>query len=165
MRFASPEEMTSAAVLAVDAWHRPRSAGGWPARDAFRPEDLPAAVLGNLALVDVETRPFRVLYRVVGAALCQSIGRQVRMDYLDTLGLPQEAELAALYRRALQAPTPLFLKGQQSIDGHSLRYEGACFPLGGADDPIRRFVIVEDFLDIQSWREVLRRRHYRFEND
>lgn len=164
MRFGPAEHMTSTAVLAVNAWYGACEGGGWPARDAFRPESLPAAVLGNLGLVDVETQPFRVLYRVVGELLCESVGRQVRMTYLDALGLPQEAELAALYRRALAAPGPLFLRGDQHIDGHPLRYEGACFPLGRPDDEIRRFVLVEDFLDTESWRAILRRRRYHMED-
>ena len=165
MRFGPPTIMTSPAVLAVNGWYASPDHGGWPARDSFRPENLPAAILGNLGMVDVETDPFRVFYRVVGGRLCEAIGREVRMAYLDTLGLPQEADLAALYRRALGAPGPLFLKGDQRVEDQTLRYEGACFQLGVPEDPVQRFVIVEDYLDNRSWREALRRRHYRPEND
>lgn len=164
MRFAPAGDMASAAVRGVNAWYEGRADEAWPGRDAFLPEDLSPALLRNLCLVDVETRPFRVLYRVVGAALCESVGRHVHMAYLDTLGLPQETQLAALYRRALEAPGPLFLKGEQAIDGLAVRYEGACFPLGRPEDETRRFVVVEDFLDVDSRRSALRRRHYHVED-
>lgn len=163
MRLATAQDMTSDGIVAVAAWHDAASGAGWPARDAFRPEDLPAGVLPRLGLVDVETAPLRVFYRVLGEDICASIGRSIRMAYLDELGLPQEPELLALYGRALSAPGPLFVKGMQELEGHALNYEGACFPLGAPTDPVRRFVIVEDFLDTQTWREALRRRHYRLD--
>ena len=47
------------------------------------------------------------------------------MAFLDTLGLPQEAELSVLFRGALEATGPLFLKGEQQVDGQTFRHEGA----------------------------------------
>ncbi len=165
MRLVSAPEMTSDSVAAVVSWYEAEGAGGWPSRESFRPEDLPARILPQIGLVDVETDPLRVFYRVLGEDICASIGRTIRMAYLDGLGLPQEAELLALYGRALDSPGPLFVKGKQRIEGDDLNYEGACFPLGAPPDPVRRFVIVEDFLDTQTWRETLRRRHYRLDGE
>lgn len=170
MRFVSVEEMRSEVCRALWRWYTSESgdwqAGqGWPPRDSFRPEDLPGRVLPHLGVVDVERDPFRVYYRLVGSAIASSLGRRDIQGYLDELGLPQEAELAELYRRTVEANGPLFLSGVQRLDGEEFTYEGGALPLGAPDDPVRRFIIFEDYMQTETWRGAVRGRHYRPEPD
>jgi hypothetical protein len=137
----------------------------WPPRRAFRPEDLPARVLPHLGVVDVEREPLRVYYRLIGSAIAESLGRSHLQGYLDEMALPQEAELLELYRYTLQVDRPLFLTGEQTIDGQEFTYEGGALPLGAADDEVRRFIIFEDYLKTEAWRSALQRRHYRPDKD
>jgi hypothetical protein len=167
MRFVPVEAMRSRVCDALWRWYE--NAGGshdsWPPRSAFRPEDLPGRVLPHLGVVDVERDPFRVYYRLLGSAIADSLGRTNLRGYLDEMGLPQEAEVAELYRYALQANRPLFLAGDQVIDGQAFTYEGGALPLGAPDDPRRRFIIFEDYLNSEAWRSALRRRRYRPDED
>ncbi|GAB4392955.1 MAG: hypothetical protein Tsb0032_10540 [Kiloniellaceae bacterium] len=163
MEFVSVDQLRSKACHALWDWYQARRGDDehWPPRDSFRPEDMPAKVLPHLGVVDVERQPFRVCYRLIGSAIAESLGRSSIKGYLDTLGLPQEEELESLYREAISADHPLFLAGEQEIDGEAFIYEGGALPLGDRDDSVRRFIIFEDFLRTDAWRSALRRRHYR----
>ena len=162
MKFVPVDALRTEACRALWQWYFSQSHGEevWPPRDSFRPEDMPARVLPHLGVVDVERAPFRVLYRLVGSHIAESLGRSLIQGYLDTLGLPQEEELNALYRFALQANRPLFLAGDQVVDGQAFTYEGGALPLGMPEDPVRRFLIFEDYLQTDTWRSALRQRRY-----
>jgi hypothetical protein len=116
-------------------------------------------------VVDVERDPFRVYYRLAGSAIASSLGRRDIQGYLDELGLPQEAELTELYRRTVEADGPAFLSGVQRLDGEEFTYEGGALPLGAPDDPVRRFIIFEDYMQTETWRGAVRGRHYRPDPD
>lgn len=164
MHFVAAESLRSDVGRALWQWYCSHG-GGWPSRQAFRPEEMPARYLPRLGLVDVERDPFRVYYRLVGSTIAASFGRQHIQGYLDTLGLKQEAELTALYRRTLAAGGPLFLSGVQCVDDKEFVYEGGALPLGAPDDAVRRFLIFEDYLGSDAWQSVLRHRHYRPDED
>lgn len=167
MRFVPVESLRSGACHALWRWYVQEGGGNdrWPARDSFRPEDLPGRVLPHLGVVDVEREPFRVYYRLLGSVIAESLAPGKRQGYLEELGLPQEAELMELYRTTLQANRPLFLAGEQTIDGQTFTYEGGALPLGTPDDPVRRFIIFEDYLETEAWRGALRQRRYRVDDD
>lgn len=137
----------------------------WPARDSFRPEDLPARILPHLGVVDVERDPFRVYYRLIGSSIAASLGRSHIQGYLDEMDLPQGDDLMALYRHTLEVNRPVFLSGAQQIDGQEFTYEGGALPLGAPADPVRRYIIFEDYLQTDAWRSALRQRRYRPETD
>lgn len=166
MKFIAVDSILSEVGRALWQWYSAETKGGvWPAKDAFRPEALPARVLPNLGVVDVEREPFRVCYRLVGSVIAQSLGRQHVQGYLDALALPQEEELLALYRHTVAENRPLFLSGQQQIDGQVFTYEGGALPLGAPADAVRRFIIFEGFPDTEAWRGAVRLRRYRPNTD
>lgn len=166
MKFVPVEEMRSPVCQALWRWYTAQEVeSGWPPKDAFRPEDLPARALPHIGVVDVEREPFRVFYRLVGSAIAESLGRQNIQGYLDTLGVPQEAELTELYRHTVTVNRPVFLAGMQQIDGETFHYEGGAVPLGAPDDAVRRFIIFEDYLNTDTWRGALRRRSYKRDPD
>lgn len=162
MKFVSVEQLRSAVGHALWQWYAAHKRGAaWPPKEAFLPEYLPARALPHVGLVDVERAPFRVYYRLVGTAIAESFGRSSMQGYLDTLNLPQAEELDTLYRHFLSANRPLFLAGVQRIDGQAFAYEGGALPLGDPQDPVRRFLIFEDYLNSEAWRAALRGRRYR----
>lgn len=165
MQSVTADSLHSPHLRALVAWYESaRTGDGWPPRAAFRPESLAPATLPHLGLVEVEPQPFRVLYRVLGAALTASMGeRVVRMRYLDELDWPQRDELEALWRHAYAAAAPQYLRGTQSVDGISFDFESCALPIGSPDDPARRYVVGEDYLDTEAWHRAVARRRYRFE--
>lgn len=171
MKFVSVHALRSEICRSLWRWYvaqAPEAAsepGVWPARDSFRPEDLPAQILPHLGVVDVEREPLRIYYRLVGSSIAASLGRSHIQGYLDELDLPQADDVMALYRHALEANRPVFLAGVQMIDNQEFTYEGGALPLGEAEDAVRRFIIFEDYLQTEAWRTALRRRSYRSEPD
>jgi len=162
MREVSVDALQTAIGRALWQWYLSQgNEQQWPPLGSFRPEDMPARVLPHLGVVDVEQAPFRVYYRLVGSVIAESLGHRHIQGYLDTLGLEQEADLIELYRYTVAANRPLFMTGQQVVDDQEFTYEGGALPLGTPQDPVRRFIIFEDFLHTESWRSAVRRRSYR----
>lgn len=160
MQVVTANAIESETLRLVIEWYRDRlPAKGWPSVKAFKPETMPVRALPHIGRVDVELEPFRVFYRGLGAALCDSVGREVSRMYLDELGLEQAAELTEWFRAAVKAPGPIYVRGTQSVNGHSFVYEGMSLPLGDPGTDPRAFVIGEDFLQSDSWQAVRRRRY------
>ncbi|MEX2631040.1 MAG: hypothetical protein WD341_13980 [Tistlia sp.] len=155
VRRVEPGALESPHLRALVAWYEDaRGAdGGWPPRDAFRPEALPPATLPHVGMVEIEPEPFRVLYRVLGSALTALIGGQaVSLRYLDELDWPQRAYFETTWRDAYAQPTPLFLRGLQTIREISFDFEFCALPIGTPTDSRRRYIIGEDYLDLEAWR-------------
>ncbi len=163
MEFVTPESLESPHLRALSRWYaKARQGEAWPPRDAFRPELLPPATLTHIGLVEVEPEPFRVLYRVLGETLTEGFGEtSVRMRYLDETDWPQRADLEALWRRAYAEARPTWLRGSQTIGGVAVVYEGCALPVGEPAQPTRRYVIGEDYLNTEAWRQAVARRGYR----
>lgn len=162
MNLVAAQSLRSEVGLALWQWYVGHSSdGGWPSRQAFRPEDLPARFLPRLGVVDVEVEPSRVYFRIIGSAIAESVGRRHLQGYLDTLGLAQEEELAGLYRRAVAAEGPIFVAAVQPVGDEEVVFEGGALPFGAPDDPVRRFVIFEDYFGSAAWEPALRYRRYR----
>ena len=161
MEIVDRASFRSTRLIALIDWYAARStADAWPPRSAFRPETMQPGVLPHVARVDVELAPFRVFYRAVGSVINESIGFELSGKYLDTLDIPQAADLAYWYRFALDSPGPVLVRGEQTVDGEAFIYEGCCLPFGTATDDPRAFVVGEDFLNTQTWRTAVRRRRY-----
>lgn len=162
MEFVEADALASAKLQDLVGWYRARCGddGAWPARDAFRPETLPPAVLPHIGRVDVESAPFRIYYRAIGSVIADSIGTDISGCYLDETGIPQAADVTEWYRLAVAAPGGVFVRGEQTVEGQAFVYEGCCLPLGEPADEPRAFVIGEDFLNTEAWRSALHRRRY-----
>lgn len=163
MQIVSPDSLESPHVLAIARWYRgARQGTDWPPRAAFRPEALPPATLPHIGLVDVEPEPFRVFYRVLGESITVGLGgSSVRMRYLDELDWPQRDDLIALWRQTYEEAGPHFLRGTQTIGSHSFVFESCALPLGESSDAVRRYLVCEDYLDTEAWRQAVAQRRYR----
>ena len=160
-RLVEADAIQSGPLRQVIRWYRgASSAGDWPPISAFRPEALPPTALPHVGRVDVELKPFRVFYRALGGAICQSVGMEISRQYLDELDFPQKAELEQWFRTAVAAPGPLFVRSPQTVEGEHFIYEGMGLPLGRRTDDPRAFLIAEDFLEISTWRLSVQRRRY-----
>lgn len=165
MQFVAPDKLRSPHIRVLAAWYEAARPGdGWPPRDAFRPESLPPATLPHLGMVDIEPDPFRVFYRVLGSVVTDSFGGgAVQMRYLDELDWPQQADLEAIWRRTHAEAGPRYLQGSQRIEGIAIFFEACALPLGALSDPVRRYVIAEDYLDGRAWRQAIAKRGYRLD--
>jgi PAS domain-containing protein len=64
-------------------WQSIRPAeGGLPGRQHFDPVDIPS-LLPGIWLLDVQHRPLRLRYRLVGTGIVQALGREVTGMWLD----------------------------------------------------------------------------------
>ena len=121
-----------------------------PSRADIDPADIPH-LLPAIALVDIETEPFRVRYRVVGTRLVQDMGHDFTGFYLDELRFDKPDELLAVYRRAAEDKAPAFRSGTwRRPDGAFWGLETAILPL--SDDGVRvtQCLAIEDFTNLRG---------------
>lgn len=144
----------------VDWYDGAKSADKGPSRSDFRPHKFSPAVIPCLFKVQVTRQPFRVLFRAVGERVEESFGFPMTGKYLDEVNIPQRNELLDWYRALLDRSSPIYSKSISTYEGQKLRYEGALFPLGAADDETRFFVGIEHFTDTPSWNSGVRNRSY-----
>ncbi|HVJ42299.1 MAG TPA: PAS domain-containing protein [Dongiaceae bacterium] len=119
-----------------------------------RTEIDPAAIkpiLPFILLGDIETDPFRVLFRLVGTAVADFSRHDFTGQYLDELGYSDRdsIEWADCYR---------YIHGQHVgvvgvnelhlTDGTHTSYEFAILPLLRGDDPAGSFIAIEAYEDL-----------------
>jgi len=94
-------------------------AGGLPGRQHFDPVDVPE-LLPGIWLLDVQHRPFRLRYRLVGTGIVEAVGREVTGQWLDQAHphLRNDATFFERYRRAAEQKRPEWRKGKPRIWAH-----------------------------------------------
>jgi len=94
-------------------------AGGVPGRQHFDPVDVPE-LLPGIWLLDVQHRPFRLRYRLVGTGIVEAVGREVTGQWLDQAHphLRNDATFFERYRRAAEQKRPEWRKGKPRIWAH-----------------------------------------------
>jgi hypothetical protein len=162
MKLAPFDQMRSKRIASLyQIWNAERGSAAWPDKARLVPERLGAALLPWCAMIDIHRRPFRVYYRVAGSALTESLGFEASRRFLDEITEFAERDaLANWFRLVLLCQEPLFITDRQEIFGMTLEYEGCCLPLGPSNDAVLSCVVMEDFLNVESWRPFLAKRRY-----
>ena len=156
------DDIKSPRIRELVEWYDalPREGEQWPTPESFKPQTIPPKTLPHIGKVTVETNPFRVFYRAVGTTICESLGMNVSGKYLDETGLPQTRDLEDIYRFLIRHNDYFFIKSQQTVMGQEFDYEGCALPFGNKNEELRTFVIAEDYLPEEIWKEALRKRSY-----
>ncbi len=149
MYLTSPRHLPSIAEL-HQYWLSLRAGRPMPRRADIDPADIPH-LLPAIALVDIETAPFRVRYRLVGTRLVQDMGHDFTGFYLDELRFDKPDELLALYRRAVDEKAPAFRSGTwRRPDGVVWGLETAALPLSEDGARVTQCLAIEDFNDMRD---------------
>ena len=135
-------------------WQRLQSAGK-PTRGSLDPLEM-KPYLANLLTGNVETAPFRVLYKLVGTTVAEFSQCDFSNSYLDKLDYNgrDDVDWEACYRMLHETRSPVF--GECSLLRAAGRviasYEYAILPLWRDDDPAGSFVAIEVYDGIDSHR-------------
>ena len=157
--FAPRERIRSRVIAGVErVWTSLCKDGRFPTRGdidpvAFKPW------LPYLSLVDIETDPFRIRYRLVGTEAVRFAGEDFSGKWLDQTdwGAPYVRANAAIYRRLHHLRAPVF--GFSVVDWHGRSdhlFEWALFPLIDAEGHIAHSFSVDDFSSIAPRTHLLR---------
>jgi len=88
-------------------WHQKRGKRVMPARADIEPAEL-KALLPNIFMVDVEYAPFRLRYRLVGSALVDVLGQDIKGKYLDEMPLLFRTFAAGAYEEVVRVRVPCY---------------------------------------------------------
>ncbi|HJT07881.1 MAG TPA: PAS domain-containing protein [Stellaceae bacterium] len=100
-------------------WLSIHPAEGLPGRQHFDPVDVPD-LLPGIWLLDVQHKPFRLRYRLVGTAIVEAVGREVTGRWLDEAH-PHLGSVAGFfdrYRHAVEQKQPEWRRGKPRIWVH-----------------------------------------------
>jgi len=149
MYIASPRHLPSIKQL-HDYWTLCRGSRAMPRRADIDPADIPL-LLPNVFLVDIESAPFRVRYRVVGTNAVEWQGRDFTGHYLDEMRFNKPDELLALYRRAAEEKVATFRSSTwQMPNGVTRAVETAVLPLSEDGEHVTQCLAIEDFQDFRD---------------
>ena len=143
-----------ASIQALFAYWRDSCRDGLPPR---RTEVDPAAIkkiLPFILLGDIETAPFRVLFRLVGTAVAEFSRHDFSGKYLDELGYEtrDSTEWADCYRYIRAHHVGVIGVNRLSLaDGTHTSYEFAVLPLLRGDDPAGSFIAIEAYEDLSQF--------------
>jgi len=122
------------------------------ARVPFRRTDIdPAAIVECLPFVilgDIEARPFRVRFRLVGTSVVEFSRLDFSGRYLDELhyGARDSVDWSVCYRHVHEERAPVIGNNQISFtDGKVDIYEFCILPLWRDDDPAGSFIAAEAY--------------------
>jgi hypothetical protein len=153
--FERPEQARFAKTRALFGYWQGLQGGGRPTRTSLDPIDM-KSYLSNLLTGNVETEPFRVLYKLVGTTVAEYSQCDFSNSYLDKLDYSgrDDVDWEACYRMLHATRRPVF--GECSLLGTASRviasYEYAILPLWRGDDPAGSFVAIEVYDGIDSHR-------------
>lgn len=142
-------------------WNDLRGPRNFPLRGELEPFAI-AFCLGHVALVDLETSPFRPRYRLVGTRLVELWGQELRGKYVDEVyHWPLRKEVVRAYRQVHETASPLYHERVFDLGFRKLGYFRLMLPFAseaGQDHPdIVCLAIYPSQPDIRraaDWREL-----------
>lgn len=159
--WTDPTQSKSKLVRAMHVWWC--SKGGpdrIPDRSQVDPFEL-TALLPNVLISEVERKPFRIKYRLVGTVVSEVTGMNITGRYLDELlSADPDQPWIEHYKTVYSTRRPLF--GSTTVAttyNDTLSYEFGIFPLRRGGEAIEQFIAVEDYFgrtsiveQLQPWR-------------
>jgi hypothetical protein len=129
-------------------WCAKAGASGLPDRSDF---DLieHRLLMPNVLISDVEAKPFRIRYRLVGTRIVHNLGVDFTGQYLDEfLGPNFTVPWMECYRQAYVARRPLMGElTEPTKSGNTFTYEFGLFPIARGGDAVAQFIAIEDYFD------------------
>lgn len=159
--YRSDDQIQSALIRRLSQWWTANCSNDIPDRSNFDPLNF-TALLPNILIVDVEHRPFRIRYRLVGTKVAEATGFNIVGRYLDEL-MPTEPEAPwmDLYLQAYQQRAPIVGTSTCTTTSGSLfTHEYGLFPLRKGGQSVDQFICIEDYgglastlTDLVQWSE------------
>lgn len=109
-------------------WHEKRGERSMPARADIEPAEL-KALLPHIFMVDVEYEPFRLRYRLVGSALVNVLGHDIKGKYLDEMPLLFRTFAAGAYEEVLRVRGPCYKEVSGIAAYFRIAYKRLLLPL------------------------------------
>lgn len=128
-------------------WSDKRGGRRMPSRADIDPIDIPS-LLPHIGLVDVEDRPRRYRYRLVGSFIAAMWGESFQGRYLDTARhKPYRTFLHDLYCAAVDSRGPMLSEAIFDYGGHApVTIRRMILPLAPADDaPVNMLLFANQF--------------------
>lgn len=125
----------------LDLWHRLCGPAALPSEQALVPASF-SPWIANLAIVDIEQRPLRPRYRVVGSRLSHLAGRDLAGRYVDELYAAEiRAEAVAAYRRVVAQRAPQYSHRRFRFPFRRFGYHRLMLPFAGPHDAVDRVLV------------------------
>lgn len=147
-----PATVTSQRIAAMtDYWHRLKGDRCLPLRSDLNPAEI-KPLLPSIMLVDLESEPFRVRYRLVGTEVVtwskvDFTGRY--LDELDFKDLEKDNVFTDGYRAVRASGLPHYARIRTFQLGEQvLYYECAIYPLTSDGATIDQAVAIEDYANL-----------------
>jgi len=109
-------------------WQQRRGSRTMPARADIEPADL-KTLLPNIFMVDVEYAPFRLRYRLIGSALVDVLGHDIKGKYLDEMPLLFRTFAAGAYEEVLKVQGPCYKEVKGIAAYFRVAYKRLLLPL------------------------------------
>ncbi len=138
-------------VLQLHQWWSAHRRDDIPDRSDFDPVNF-AALLPNILIVDVEHKPFRIRYRLVGTKVLEATGFNIVGHYLDEL-MPTEPEAPwmDIYLQSYVERTPVVGTSTcTTTAGSMFTHEYGLFPIRKGGKSVDQFIAIEDYGDLAS---------------
>ncbi len=150
--FLSSDEVTSEAIREMDRyWNSLRGAGIIPRKADLWPGDM-KQLLPNVMLADIERKPFRVRFRLVGTKVVDATGFDFTGRYLDEIALPHDIgpflrcyRIAAFTRRPAASRVIWYLKG-----GDRAEYDLGVWPLSNGGETVDTVIALECYANLEK---------------
>jgi hypothetical protein len=129
-----------------DFWNDRRGGAELPNRSEIDPAAL-KPLLPNMLIVDLETDPFRIRYRLVGTKVVAASGYDFTGRYLDEMNLASGGALWTSYYRAVRSERrPLFGAHElPTAEGARFTYEFGIFPVTTDGITATQCLDIEDY--------------------
>ena len=133
-----------------DYWQSKRRDGQPPRRADIDPAEIPQ-LMPYLLLVDIETDPFRVRYRLVGTKIVDATGFEFTGRYLDEIVLPDdEGPYLESYQLCSERGVPVLARIKWRLDADTTGEYDACFlPLSEDGRRVDKVLSMECYDTIQ----------------
>jgi hypothetical protein len=122
-------------------WHRLCGAAPLPSEQELVPASF-SPWIANLAIVDIEPRPLRARYRVVGSRLSHLAGRDLAGRYVDELYADEiRAEAMAAYRQVVAERAPHYSHRRFRFPFRGFGYHRLMLPFAGPRGTVDRVLV------------------------
>ena len=114
----------------LEYWQSKRSGDLLPGRKDVSPFEL-KSLLGNVVLIDVERKPLRLRYRLLGTNITRAMGRDSTGKYYDEIYSPELlSEILKSFQWIIENRQPLRTYGEAFYpDKNFYKYEALNLPL------------------------------------
>jgi len=145
------DEIESSNIRALHSYWRSKFRGEkLPRRADIDPAEIPRLV-PRLMVVDVEQKPFRVRYRLVGTKVVEMTGFEFTGKYLDEIALPNdEGPFLECYQKACDTRSAVITRIKWRLEPDTVAEYDVCFlPLSDDGETVNKVLSMECYESVE----------------